>query len=279
MQNRNQYEAATGDTTGWSAFLAGALIGGGVALLFAPQSGTELRGRLGDYANRATDDLLDKGQEAWDTVVERGKESYEKGEAVVRDAGRSAREFAKQEAQTRTVGSVRGQSFGQGVRKHAPRGGPTNKGLRVRSAAQKREDDMKSRHIGACIVLVSGIFVFTGGSIQAQVSSGSPSSGSGNLGGSGAGSGESMTSPGSGSSGSMGQGQAGPNMSKPLPGGPGGTPGSSGGGNPTVPGGSGMGSGRGTGSMGTPGGTGSSGGMGSGGGGMGSTGGAGGGGR
>ena len=50
-----------------------------------------------DYANRATDDLLDldKGQEAWDTVVERGKEFYEKGEEVVRDAGRSAKEFAK----------------------------------------------------------------------------------------------------------------------------------------------------------------------------------------
>jgi len=35
------------------------------------------------------------------------------------------------------------------------------------------------------MVLASGIFMFTGGTIQAQVSSGSPSSGSGNLGGSG----------------------------------------------------------------------------------------------
>ena len=98
MQNLNQYDAGTGDATGWSAFLAGALIGAGVALLVAPQPGTELRGRLRDYTNRATDDLLDKAQEAWDTVVERGKESYEKGEAVLRDAGRSAREVAKQEA-------------------------------------------------------------------------------------------------------------------------------------------------------------------------------------
>jgi gas vesicle protein len=98
-----------GDTAGWSAFLAGALIGAGVALLFAPQQGSELRSRLRDYANRAKDDLMDKGQEAWDTAVERGKEYYDKGEEVVREArelgkhgqeavkdtGRAAREFAK----------------------------------------------------------------------------------------------------------------------------------------------------------------------------------------
>jgi len=58
MQNLNQYDAGTGDATGWSAFLAGALIGAGVALLVAPQPGTELRGRLRDYTNRATDDLF-----------------------------------------------------------------------------------------------------------------------------------------------------------------------------------------------------------------------------
>jgi len=78
------------------AFVAGALIGAGVALLFAPQHGTELRGRLRNYANRAKDDLFEKGQEAWDTAVERGREYYDKGEEVIRDAGRSAREFAQQ---------------------------------------------------------------------------------------------------------------------------------------------------------------------------------------
>ena len=94
MPNQNYYDEGTGNAMGWSAFLTGALIGAGVALLFAPKPGTELRGRLRDYTNRATDDLLDRGQGAWDTVVERGKEFYEKGEEVVRDAGRSAGEFA-----------------------------------------------------------------------------------------------------------------------------------------------------------------------------------------
>ena len=65
-------------------------------VLFAPQPGSELRGLLRNYANRAKDDLMDKGQEAWDTAVERGKEYYNKGEEAVRDVGRSAKEFAKQ---------------------------------------------------------------------------------------------------------------------------------------------------------------------------------------
>ncbi|MDC8447444.1 MAG: YtxH domain-containing protein [Nitrospira sp.] len=98
MRHGNYYDGQT-DAAGWSAFLAGALIGAGVALLFAPQRGAELRGMMRDYANRAKDDLddlMDKGQEAWDTAVERGKEYYDKGEETIREAGRSAKEFAEQ---------------------------------------------------------------------------------------------------------------------------------------------------------------------------------------
>lgn len=96
MRNGNYYDEGIGDAAGFSAFMAGALIGAGLALLFAPQPGSELRGLLRNYANRAKDELVDKGQEAWDTAVERGKEYYNKGEEAVRDAGRSAKELAKQ---------------------------------------------------------------------------------------------------------------------------------------------------------------------------------------
>lgn len=96
MRNRNYYDEGYEDAAGWSAFLAGALIGAGVALLFAPQRGSELRGMLSDYANRAKDDLVGRGEEAWDTAVERGKEYYNKGEEFVRDAGRSAKEYARE---------------------------------------------------------------------------------------------------------------------------------------------------------------------------------------
>ncbi len=43
MHNRNYRNEGT-EATGWYSFISGALIGGGVALLLAPQSGTELRG-------------------------------------------------------------------------------------------------------------------------------------------------------------------------------------------------------------------------------------------
>lgn len=95
MRNSNYYDEET-DAAGWSAFVAGALIGAGVALLFAPQRGSELRGLLRNYADRAKDELMDKGQEAWDTAVERGKEYYNRGEEAIRDAGRSAKEYARQ---------------------------------------------------------------------------------------------------------------------------------------------------------------------------------------
>jgi gas vesicle protein len=96
MRNGNYYDEGIGDATGWSAFMAGALIGAGVALLFAPQTGSELRGMLGGYANRAKDELVERGEEAWDTAVERGKEYYNKGEEFIRDAGRSAKEYVRE---------------------------------------------------------------------------------------------------------------------------------------------------------------------------------------
>ena len=88
MNNRNLRNEGT-EKTGWSSFISGALIGGGVALLLAPQSGTELRGMLSNYANRAKEDLLEKAEEVYDNAEE-----------VVRDAGRSAKEFAKQRQET-----------------------------------------------------------------------------------------------------------------------------------------------------------------------------------
>ncbi len=76
------------DSAGWSAFLSGAFIGAGLALLFAPQTGRELRGVIQNYASRATDEVKERGREAWDTAVERGQDA-------LREAGRTAREYAE----------------------------------------------------------------------------------------------------------------------------------------------------------------------------------------
>lgn len=94
MRN-SDYEYYDDDATGWSAFIAGALIGAGVALLFAPQTGSELRGMLRNYASRAKDEAFERGRAAWDTAVERGREYYEHGQEAAQEAGRTAKEYAQ----------------------------------------------------------------------------------------------------------------------------------------------------------------------------------------
>lgn len=83
------------DSRGWSSIIAGALMGAGVALLFAPQTGSQLRGILRNYASKAKDEALEQGRAAWDTAVERGKEIYDKGQDAVQEAGEGAHEFKK----------------------------------------------------------------------------------------------------------------------------------------------------------------------------------------
>lgn len=94
MRNGDYYSSDYGNEfAGWSAFLAGAFIGAGLALLFAPQTGSELRGVLRNYAARTKDEMVERGREAWDTAVERGKEYMERGQEGLQEAGRTAREY------------------------------------------------------------------------------------------------------------------------------------------------------------------------------------------
>ena len=96
MYNGDYYDGhGRSDAAGWSAFLAGAFIGAGLALLFAPQTGNELRGILRNYAARTKDDVMDRGREAWDTAVDRGREYAERGQESMQEAGRTAREYVQ----------------------------------------------------------------------------------------------------------------------------------------------------------------------------------------
>lgn len=93
MQASNRNES-----TNLSVFITGALVGAGLALLFAPQSGSQMRGLLRDYAARAKDELdevVDQGAEMLDSTVERGQEYVEKGKESLREAGRQAKGFAE----------------------------------------------------------------------------------------------------------------------------------------------------------------------------------------
>jgi gas vesicle protein len=54
-------------------FIAGGLIGAGLAILFAPQSGRELRGRIGDGLRAGAE----RGRELRDRAAEKGRELIE----------------------------------------------------------------------------------------------------------------------------------------------------------------------------------------------------------
>jgi gas vesicle protein len=59
------------------AFLTGAIIGAGAALLLAPQSGAKTRKLLKDYAEKAQDETWERVQKAkstLDSAIEKGKE-------------------------------------------------------------------------------------------------------------------------------------------------------------------------------------------------------------
>ena len=98
MGECNHYSLGTG------AFLAGAVIGAGIALLLAPQSGAETRDMLREYAEKAKDDIKERGQgakatfntamergkAAFESAKERGKETLETAKDAVRDAGGDA---------------------------------------------------------------------------------------------------------------------------------------------------------------------------------------------
>jgi gas vesicle protein len=100
MQPSNRDESGS-----LSVFITGALVGAGIALLFAPQSGSQMRGLLRDYAARAKDDFddaVDQGAEMLDSTVERGQEFVEKGKESLREAGRQAKGFAEAGKQAAT---------------------------------------------------------------------------------------------------------------------------------------------------------------------------------
>lgn len=81
-----------------AGFFVGALVGAGIALLFAPHAGAQLRGFLRDYATRAKDELdeaVDHGTEVLDSAVAHSHEFLEKGKGTLRETGRQAKEFSE----------------------------------------------------------------------------------------------------------------------------------------------------------------------------------------
>ena len=77
------------------AFLAGAIIGVGAALLLAPQSGAETRKLLRSYAEKAEEEALAKAKEAkvsLDKAIEQGKQFVNEKKTVLTAAFEAGKE-------------------------------------------------------------------------------------------------------------------------------------------------------------------------------------------
>ncbi len=67
-------------TLAW--FLAGAVIGAAVAVLYAPQSGKDTRQLIADTAQKSKDAVSESSQ----NVVDAGRDMFERGRKIVEDA-------------------------------------------------------------------------------------------------------------------------------------------------------------------------------------------------
>ena len=80
------------------AFLSGAVIGVGAALLLAPRSGAETRRLLKTYAEKAEEEVLEKAKEAkatLDTTIEQCKQFIKEKKAVLTEAFEAGKEALK----------------------------------------------------------------------------------------------------------------------------------------------------------------------------------------
>ena len=73
------------------AFLGGAIVGAGVALLYAPQSGRRTRQKLRDFSEDAEEyarEMLTKAEKGMEKAEERGEEWAQKGEDFIEEKKR-----------------------------------------------------------------------------------------------------------------------------------------------------------------------------------------------
>ena len=101
MDNMADDEHGTCAGTVFLSFLAGAAVGAGLSLLYAPKTGKELRGKIGEL----TDDAVDKikayateAQEKIKSTIEEGKEVIMEKKAILTSAivaGKEAMELEK----------------------------------------------------------------------------------------------------------------------------------------------------------------------------------------
>ncbi len=87
------------------SFVAGAALGAGLALLYAPKSGNEIRDKIADLTDDAVDKIKEYAREAQDKIknaLEDGKETVIEKKSILAsaiEAGREAMQREKERSQ------------------------------------------------------------------------------------------------------------------------------------------------------------------------------------
>src|SRR6185369_4972040 len=82
------------------SFVAGAAIGAGLALLYAPKSGKEMRETIADLTEDAVDKIKEYAKDAQDkikTVIEDGKETIVEKKSILASAIEAGKEAMQKE--------------------------------------------------------------------------------------------------------------------------------------------------------------------------------------
>ena len=66
-------------------FIAGVLVGGGAALLFAPRGGRDLRGTLQESASRAKEQITQRAKRIWSATAKRAQHDLESGQDAIKE--------------------------------------------------------------------------------------------------------------------------------------------------------------------------------------------------
>jgi len=85
------------------SFVAGAAIGAGLALLYAPKSGREMRDNIADLTDDAVDKIKEYAKEAQEKIksaIEEGKETIVEKKSILASAIEAGREAMHKERTT-----------------------------------------------------------------------------------------------------------------------------------------------------------------------------------
>jgi len=98
----NDYEGGSATGAFFTGLFAGAVIGAGLGLWFAPKTGAQMREQIsdsarqfGERASKTVNDLADRGREVFDRAREVVNTAGEQFNQVASDASKSARRAAQ----------------------------------------------------------------------------------------------------------------------------------------------------------------------------------------